>query len=51
VGAWFQVSAPLDNLAIGSQLIGLALEGLFDTDGTPATDWSGIVYVDDVTIQ
>ena len=49
VGTWFQVTAPLDNA--GNQLIALALEGFFDTDGTSATDWSGVVYVDDITIQ
>ena len=26
-------------------------QGFFDTDGTPAIDWSGIVYVDDIAIQ
>jgi len=43
------LAASLDNA--GNQLIALALEGFFDTDGTSATDWSGVVYVDDITIQ
>jgi hypothetical protein len=49
VGTWFQVSSTVST--VGSQLTALSIQGVFDTDGTPATDWSGTVYVDDVTIQ
>jgi hypothetical protein len=49
VGSWFQVSTPIDD--VGTHLIAVALQGFFDTDGTSATDWSGTVYVDDITIQ
>jgi hypothetical protein len=49
VGSWFKVSSPID--AVGTQLVAFSLQGFFDTDGTPATDWDGVVYVDDITIQ
>ena len=48
VGSWFHVSSPL---GVGTQLIAFSLHGFFGTDGTPATDWDGVVYVDDITIQ
>jgi hypothetical protein len=45
VGTWFQVTAPV--ASVGNQLIELAVAGVFgDT-----SDWSGVVYVDDIVIQ
>jgi hypothetical protein len=45
VGTWFQVSTPIGS--VGNQLIELALTGVFGPD----SDWTGVVYVDDVVIQ
>jgi hypothetical protein len=45
VNTWFQVSTPI--ASIGSQLIDVALQGVFG----PESDWSGVVYVDDIVIQ
>jgi hypothetical protein len=45
VGTWFQVSTPI--ASVGTQLLELALAGVFGPD----SDWSGVVYVDDIVIQ
>jgi hypothetical protein len=45
VGSWFQVSTPI--ASVGSQLLDLAVAGVFGPD----SDWSGVVYVDDIVIQ
>ena len=45
VGTWFQVSTPI--ASVGSQLLELALQGVFG----PGSDWTGVVYVDDIVIQ
>ena len=37
--------------SVGNRLESFSLEGLFDTNGTPDSDWTGVVYVDDITIQ
>jgi hypothetical protein len=45
VGTWFQVSTAI--ASVGNQLTGIALQGTF----APGSDWSGVVYVDDIVIQ
>jgi hypothetical protein len=45
VGTWFQVSTPI--ASVGTELFELAVYGLFGD----ASDWSGVVYVDDIVIQ
>ena len=45
VGTWFQVSTPIGS--VGNQLIEVAVAGLFGPD----SDWTGVVYVDDIVIQ
>jgi len=45
VGTWFQISTAV--ASVGNQLTGLAIQGAFG----PGSDWSGVVYVDDVVIQ
>jgi hypothetical protein len=45
VGTWFQVTTPI--AGVGNQLIQLAVAGVFGPD----SDWSGVVYVDDIVIQ
>jgi hypothetical protein len=49
VGSWFQVQMPIGD--VGMRLQSFSLEGVFDTDGTTAYDWSGTVYIDDIVIQ
>lgn len=45
VGVWFQVTTPI--ASVGSQLLELALQGVFGS----GSDWTGVVYVDDIVIQ
>jgi len=45
VGMWFQVSTPI--ASVGGQLLELDLQGTFGS----ASDWTGVIYVDDVVIQ
>jgi hypothetical protein len=49
VGSWFRVQTPI--AGVGSRLESFSVEGLFDTDGSNDFDWTGVVYVDDITIQ
>jgi hypothetical protein len=49
VRQWFQVSTPISNL--GAQLYLIAVEGYFNSDGTSGYDFTGTVYVDDISIQ
>ena len=49
VGSWFRVQTPI--ASVGARLESFSLEGLFDSDGTNDFDWTGVVYVDDITIQ
>jgi len=46
---WFPISAPLH--AGDTQITSFWLEGVFATDLLPAGDWTGALYIDDVTIQ
>jgi hypothetical protein len=45
VGTWFQVSTPI--ASVGNQLLELTVAGVFGM----ASDWAGVVYVDDIVIQ
>jgi hypothetical protein len=45
VGTWFQVSSPI--ASVGSQLLDLSVQGTFGS----GSDWTGVIYVDDVVIQ
>jgi hypothetical protein len=45
VGQWFQISTSISS--IGSQLLQLGVQGGFG----PGPDWSGTIYVDDISIQ
>ena len=45
VGQWFQISTSTSS--VGSQLLQLGVQGGFG----PGSDWSGTIYVDDISIQ
>jgi hypothetical protein len=49
VGSWFRAQLAISS--VGPRLEGISLEGFFDTDGTTDYNWSGTVYVDDISIQ
>ena len=49
VGSWFRVQVPI--ASVGARLESFSLEGFFDSDGTNDFNWSGVIYVDDISIQ
>jgi len=49
VGSWFRIQFPI--ATIGARLEAFSVEGYFAFDGTNDFNWSGVIYVDDITIQ